>query len=204
MYDKELETRENNIWTKNKNFIEPQRIFLTLLGVSIHATTTTGHYCSPCTSYGADEKELNKRPWGLELWQPQEPKQCIYRCENNSRSFTSCVMASSHRAPKQWCLSKVETINSFENLKQNLLYTLSLESNFAPFLADGVQCLKKTKAQPLRGLEADGDPIPLARRLTARQKANFLELMLGQIANYCPIISRGTLVKNSTSFKYIL
>ena len=55
-------------------------------------------------------------------------------------------MASSHRAPEQWCLSKVETINSFENLKQNLLYTLSLDSNFAPFLADGVQWLKKTKA----------------------------------------------------------
>ena len=112
-------------------------------------------------------------------------------------------MASSHHAPKQWCLSKVETINSFENWKQNLLYTLSLDSNFAPFLADGVQWLKKTKAQPLRGLEADGDSIPLARRLTARQKVNFLELMLGQIANYCPIISRSTLVKNSTSLEYI-
>ena len=134
---------------------------------------------------------------------PQEPKQCLLRCKNTSRSFTSCVMASSHRAPKQWCLSKVETINNFENWKQNMLYTLSLDSNFAPFLADGVQWLKKTKAQPLRGLEADGDSIPLARRLTARQKVNFLELMLGQIANYCPIISRSTLVKNSTSLEYI-
>ena len=33
----------------------------------------------------------------------------------------------------------VETINSFDNWKQNLLYTLSLDSNFAPFLADSVQ-----------------------------------------------------------------
>ena len=74
-------------------------------------------------------------------------------------------MASSHRAPKQWCLSKVETINNFENWKQNMLYTLSLDSNFALFLADGVQWLKKT--QPLRGLEADGDSIPVARRFTA-------------------------------------
>ena len=70
-------------------------------------------------------------------------------------------MASSHRAPKQWCLSKVETISSFENWKQNLLYTLSLDNNFAPFLADGFQWLKNTKNQPLRGLEADGDSIPL-------------------------------------------
>ena len=112
-------------------------------------------------------------------------------------------MASTHRAPKQWCLSKVETINGFENWKQNLLYTLSLDSNFAPFLADGVTWLKKNRAQPLRGLESDGEAVPLSRRLTARQKANFLELMLGQIANYCPIISRSTLVKNSTSLEFM-
>ena len=133
----------------------------------------------------------------------QEPKQCILRCENTSRSFTSCVMASSHRAQKQWCLSKVETIKSFENWKQNLLYTLSLDSNFAPFLADGVQWLKKSKTQPLRGLENEGESVPLTRRLTARQKVNFLELILGQIANYCPIISRSTLVKNSTSLEFV-
>lgn len=104
-------------------------------------------------------------------------------------------MAATHRAPKQGCLSKVESINSFENWKQNLIYTLSLDSNFAPFLADGFTWLKKTRGQPLRGLQNDGESVPLARRLTARQKVNFLELMLGQIANYCPIISRNTLVK---------
>ena len=112
-------------------------------------------------------------------------------------------MTSTHRAPKQWCLSKVETINSFENWKQNLLYTLSLDSNFAPFPVDGFTWLTKTKAQPLRGFESDDETVPLSRRLTAGQKANFLELMLGQIANYCPIISRSTLVKNSTSLEFI-
>ena len=112
-------------------------------------------------------------------------------------------MASTHRAPKQWCLSKVETINSFENWKQNLIYTLSLDSNFAPFLAEGVTWRKKTKAQPLRGFVDDGESVSAAKRLTARQKTNFLELMLGQIANYCPIISRSTLVKNSTSLEFI-
>ena len=78
-----------------------------------------------------------------------------------------------------------------------------MDSNFAPFLADGVTWLKKTKAQPLRGLESDGESVPLSRRLTARQKVNVVELMLGQIANYCPIISRSTLVKNSTSLEFI-
>ena len=39
-------------------------------------------------------------------------------------------MASSPWATKQWSLSKNESINSFENLRQNLVYTLSLDSNF--------------------------------------------------------------------------
>ena len=98
-------------------------------------------------------------------------------------------MASTHRAPKQWCLSKSETINSFDNWRQNLLYTLSLERNFAPFLAEG--------------FANDGEDVAEAKRLTAQQKVNFLELMLGQIANYCPIIARNTLVKNSTSIQSI-
>lgn len=112
-------------------------------------------------------------------------------------------MASTLHAPKQWCLSKVETINSFVNWKKILLYCLSLDNNFAPFLAEGVTWLKKTKAKPLRGFEDDVTDIAASKCLTAQQKVSFLELMLGQIANYCPLISRSTLVKNSTSLKFI-
>ena len=63
---------------------------------------------------------------------------------------------------------------------------MSLDSNFSPFLAEGFTWAKKTKAEPLRGFADD-----------------FLEPMLGQIANYCPIIARNTLVKNSTSIQSI-
>ena len=41
------------------------------------------------------------------------------------------------RAPKQWSLTKQETIASFEAWRQHLQYTLSLDSNFAGFLIDG-------------------------------------------------------------------
>lgn len=98
---------------------------------------------------------------------------------------------ATHQAPKQGCLSKTETINTFENWKQNLLYTLSLEKNFAPFLAEGVAWLKKTKAQLLRRFQNEGEGVPVARRRTAQQKVNSLELS----ATYCPIISRSTIVK---------
>ena len=55
----------------------------------------------------------------------------------------------------------------------------------------------------MRGLENDGEDIPTATRRTAAQKLTHLELMLGQIANYCPIIARNTIVKKSTSIRGI-
>jgi hypothetical protein len=54
-------------------------------------------------------------------------------------------------AQKQWLLSKQETITSFESWRQNLQYTFSLDSSFAPFLVDGSTWLKKSNAEPLRG-----------------------------------------------------
>ena len=106
------------------------------------------------------------------------------------------------RAPKQWSLTKNETITSFEAWRQNLQYTLSLDPNFAPFLADNFTSLKKSQG-PLRGFTDDGGNIPAAQRRTAQQKCTHLELMLGLIANFCPIISRNSIVKNSTSINSI-
>lgn len=111
-------------------------------------------------------------------------------------------MATS-RAPKQWTLTKTETLNSFTNWKENLIYILSLDNNFAPFLEEGISWQKKSTATPTRGFTNDGENIPEARRRTAAQKCAHLELMLGQIANYATIISRNTIVKSSTSLNNI-
>ena len=58
---------------------------------------------------------------------------------------------------------------------------------------------KKTNASPLRGFINDSETVPATQRRTAAQKVAHLEMMLGQIANYAPIISRNSIVKNSTS-----
>ena len=108
-----------------------------------------------------------------------------------------------NRAPKQWTLSKTETINSFENWRQNITYILSLDYNFAGFLVDGFSWQKKTSSNPLRGLTADEENVREALRRTDEQKVAHLELMLGQIANFCPVISRNTIVKNRTSITSI-
>ena len=112
-------------------------------------------------------------------------------------------MAQSNRAPKQWCLTKIEKVNTFENWKQNLQYSLSLDGNFAPYLVEGTQWLKKSRSTPYRGFQDDPETVPAAQRRSKSQKVNMLELMLGQIANYCPVISRSTIVKNSSSMDSI-
>ena len=103
------------------------------------------------------------------------------------------------RAPKQWSLTTTETITSIEALENNLKYILSLEHTFVSFLTPGATWLKKTNASPLHGFTDDGQAIPRIQRRTAAQKVTHLEMMLGQIANYAPIISRNTIVRNSTS-----
>ena len=110
-------------------------------------------------------------------------------------------MAASPRAPKQWQLTKIETITSYESWRQNLIYLLSLDKNFVPFLDASWQ--KQTATNPRRGLSNDGTTVPEAQRLTAVQKNAHLDLLLGQIANFCPVISRNSIVKHSTSLNDI-
>ena len=103
------------------------------------------------------------------------------------------------RAPKQWSLTKDETITTFESWRQNLKYVPSLDPNFAAFMEDGVEWEKKTRVGRNRGFQDDDEEVEVRVRRTAQQKVIHLELMLGQIANFCPVISRNTIVRNSTS-----
>ena len=70
---------------------------------------------------------------------------------------------------------------------------LSLEQAFTPFLQPDSKWGRKTKTSPLRGFHGTD----------AAQQVATLETMLGLIANYAPVISRGTVVKSSTSLKSV-
>lgn len=100
-----------------------------------------------------------------------------------------------HRTLKQWCLTKIEIVN----WRQNLLYALYLNGEFAPFLLDGAEWEKKSRTSPCRRFLDDADTVPEAQRRTKECKAAKLELMLAKIANYCPVISRHSVIRNSTS-----
>jgi len=85
-------------------------------------------------------------------------------CEENY----SAIMAVA-RAPKQWSLTKNETVNSFENWKQKLQYTLASHEQFATFLVDGVTWLKR-KANPTRdSLMTDVKQSPLIVNLHSKK-----------------------------------
>ena len=79
-------------------------------------------------------------------------------------------MSATPRTPKQWCLTKTETVNTFENWSQDIIYTLSLDPQFAPFLVDGTMWHKKTRNNPFRGFTDDGSSVQEANRCTAQQK----------------------------------
>ena len=102
------------------------------------------------------------------------------------------TMAVSPRAPKQWQLTKIETFTSYESWRQNLIYVL-----FTPWRLDATW-RKQTAANPSRGLTNDDTSVSEAERLTAAPKKAHLDLLLGQIANVCPVISRNSIVKHST------
>ena len=82
---------------------------------------------------------------------------------------------ASARAPKQWCLTKNETINSFENWRQNLMYTLSLDKNFVPYLT--LKWAKKSKGAPSRDFVDDPNTVDEAVRKTKEQKSAALDLI---------------------------
>ena len=54
-----------------------------------------------------------------------------------------------------------------------------------------------------RGFVDDDKNVPEARCRIKEQKVKMLEMLLGKIANYAPLISRNTIVKNSTSINNI-
>ena len=84
------------------------------------------------------------------------------------------------------------------------VYTITrqkLDKNFVPYLT--LKWAKKSKGAPSRDFVDDPNTVDEAVRKTKEQKSAALDLMLGQIAKFCPIISRNTIIKNSTSLDQI-
>ena len=104
-----------------------------------------------------------------------------------------------YKPPKPWTLTDNETKSSFANWQSNQLYHLSLNNDFSTFIADDFAWQKKSVTN--RGLADDAEGT--ANRKTAVQKNIQLESMLSIIAQFCPSLLRGDVIKKSTSLKWI-
>ena len=93
----------------------------------------------------------------------------------------------------RWTLTEDELYTTFEVWRTNLMTILAYEEAFTPFLKPDVTWGRKTKTTPLRGFHGSD----------AAQQVTTLETMLGLIANYASIVSRGMIVKNCTSLNAV-
>ena len=84
-----------------------------------------------------------------------------------------------------------------------MLYILTLDESTSQFIKS--TWLKASKKDPYRGFKSDtpeSEPIE-SKRKSAATKVSQLELMLGQIANFAPIVSRKSIVERSTSLESV-
>lgn len=70
-------------------------------------------------------------------------------------------------------------------------------------MLNGADWQKKSKTSPCCGFIDDADTVPAGQRRTKEHKTAMVALTLGQIANYCPVISHHSIVRNSTSIDNI-
>ena len=124
--------------------------------------------------------------------QRTEPCARHYLTGQTNLLYSRTVHTVATKAPIQWSLTRSETVQSFEKWRQNVILTLAEYEAFTPYLE--VTWKKKTNAEPYRGFTDDTTH-------TAIHKNATVDLLLGRIANFCPVISRNTIVKNSTCLK---
>ena len=96
-------------------------------------------------------------------------------------------------APKVRVLSPNETQSSFEIWKETLLFNLTIDGTFEFLLADDVKW--KSIHTQNRGLAAG----PGSDGQSAKQRAAILQMLLGTIASYAPVISRQYVTKEALS-----
>ena len=78
------------------------------------------------------------------------------------------MAANNYRAPKQRELTESETLQTFESWRQNLIFQLRADQQFAPYFEAGATWLRKTRAAPNRGYTDDAQGA--LNRRTAAQK----------------------------------
>ena len=103
-------------------------------------------------------------------------------------------------APKPSILSGEPTPTALEGWINNLIFNLTIDGNFEEFLEEDFRWSPPSVAN--RGLVDDPEDAGRNKR-TAKQKAAYLNLMLGSIHSYAPVISKRFITEEATSLNEI-
>ena len=94
------------------------------------------------------------------------------------------------KGPKLRSLTQNESLNTIEIWKQNIIFSLRGNESFKPFMKEDFKWGKKSRGKPTRDLVSDTDG------LSAEDKCILVDLLLDQIANFCPVIPRNDIIKD--------
>ena len=108
-------------------------------------------------------------------------------------------MAHKSLIPKQRILTESENQTSFEAWKESMVFHISLDPKSARFLDD----LKTWNSTQNRGFTDDSNEVNQDKRMTKEAKAALLNIILGSISTYAPIISPRFVKNQSTSLESI-
>ena len=103
-------------------------------------------------------------------------------------------------APKPTVLQGEPTPTQLEAWINNMIFNLTVDGSFEEFLAEGFTWSPSTVVN--RGL-IDDENGPAQSRRTARQKVAYLNLMLGSIHSYAPVISKRFITEEAQSLNEI-
>ena len=116
-------------------------------------------------------------------------------------------MAHKSLLRKQWALTDHESQTSFEAWRESMIFNISLSDKSARFLPSGN--LNTWSTTEDRGFADDGEPGAASPGVTAENKMNkeakaaLLNIILGSIAGYAPVISSRFIKHQATSLDTI-
>ena len=107
-------------------------------------------------------------------------------------------ITSAESVVEPWMLTQQESLGSYLKWKETLLLFLHSEPIFRPYLVHTCTWKRSSKVlgDPNRGFMDGDNSVPGIQ--SAAQKHAILNLLLGRIAVYCPILSHFTIVRQST------
>ena len=105
---------------------------------------------------------------------------------------------------KQRILTEHETESTFATWQQGMMFQLVIDSKFSRFTSTTDLGTWKTSDVPHRGYTDDAttgtNAHPESVRMTALQKAAMLQVLLGSVATFAPVISHKYITQQATCF----